>query len=385
MLARSADGAALRHLLSPPRSVLPFKLAGESVGDRVRRARIVRTGGGLNESLNFGWLSRWLFLVAVFAGSMPTARGQAIYEAENATLSGPVVANQYAGYSGTGYADFQNATGDYVEFTLVANSTGTYPLAFCYANGGTADRPLQLSVNGTVAVSSLSFPVTGGWTAWAFTATNNVALNAGPNTVRITSTGANGANVDYLLVAASGTTGLMANTTNAPLRRLISPSQPMWLIHIDSWSYPDPQKIINLIPSDIRPYVVMNISLSIDESTNGWLQCEYGYETAKSWLRICAENRMWAMIQPSAGGQSHFSDSDLTVYEEFYRDYPNFIGFNYAEQFWGFGPPLAVTWSQRIAHFVDLMKLNQKYGGYLDVSWCGAYYGAGINPIAMLK
>ena len=145
LLARSADGAALRHLLSPPRSVLPFKLAGESVGGRVRRARIVRTGGGLNESLNFGWLSRWLFLVAVFAGSLPAARGQAIYEAENATLSGPVAANQYGGYSGTGYADYQNATGDYVEFTLVANSAGTYPLAFRYANGGTADRPLQLT------------------------------------------------------------------------------------------------------------------------------------------------------------------------------------------------------------------------------------------------
>ena len=399
LLARSADDAALRQ---PPSSSLPmffFKLAGESGagkifsaggGGRVHRARIVRRIGGLYELINLGWLAGWLFLVAVFAGSLPAARGQAVYEAENATLSGPVVANQYAGYSGTGYADFQNATGDYVEFALVANSTRTYPLAFRYANGGTADRPLQLSVNGNVAVSSLSFPVTGGWTAWAFTATNNVALNAGPNTVRITSTGANGANVDYLLVATSGTTGLVANATNAPLRRPISPNQPMWLIHIDTWSYPDPQKIINLIPSDIRPYVVMNISLSINHnpSNSQWLQVAYAYETARSWLRVCAENNIWAMIQPSSGGYTHFSDTDMRVYEEFYRDYPNLIGFNYAEQFWGYGDPndaLSPSWSTRIAHFVDLMKLNQKYGGYLDVSWCGAYYGAGINPIAMLK
>ena len=31
------------------------------------------------------------------------------------------------------------------------------------------------------------------------------------------------------------------------------------------------------------------------------------------------------------------------------------------------------------------MKLNQKYGGYLVVSWCGEYYGANLNPIAMMK
>ena len=45
---------------------------------------------------------------------------------------------------------------------------------------------------------------------------------------------------------------------------------------------------------------------------------------------------MWAMIQPSSGGFSQFSDFDLSVYEDFYRDYPNFIGFNYCEQFWGY-------------------------------------------------
>ncbi len=86
----------------------------------------------------------------------------------------------------------------------------------------------------------------------------------------------------------------------APLRRPVSPQQPMWLIHIDTWNYPDPQKIIELVPEDIRPYVVMNISLSIshDAETSRFRVAEYGYEIAKSWLRACAENHMWAMIQP---------------------------------------------------------------------------------------
>jgi hypothetical protein len=178
--------------------------------------------------------------------------------------------------------------------------------------------------------------------------------------------------------------------TGPPLRRPISPDKPMWLIHIDTWNYADPQKIIALIPQDIRPFVVMNISLSIshNETTSQFQVAEYGYEVAKSWLRACAENRMWAMVQPSSGGFSQFSDFDLSVYEEFYRDYPNFIGFNYCEQFWGYDSPtdpLSAKWMDRIAHFAALLKLSYQNGGYLVVSWCGNQWSPNINPIAMLK
>jgi hypothetical protein len=177
--------------------------------------------------------------------------------------------------------------------------------------------------------------------------------------------------------------------TNAALRRPISPSQPMWLVHIDTWNYPDPQKIIDLIPQDIRAYVVMNISLSIGhvQETSQFQVAEYGYEIARSWLRVCAQNRMWAMIQPSSGAYSQFSDFDLSVYEEFYREYPNLIGFNYCEQFWGYGDsdPLHTTWTDRMNHFANLLPLSRKYGGYLVVSWCGNQWSPGINPIGMLK
>ena len=53
------------------------------------------------------------------------------------------------------------------------------------------------------------------------------------------------------------------------IRRPLSPQQPMWLIHIDTWLYPDPQKIIDMIPSDILPYVVFNLSLSVEGSSTG--------------------------------------------------------------------------------------------------------------------
>lgn len=177
---------------------------------------------------------------------------------------------------------------------------------------------------------------------------------------------------------------------NTSLRRTISSNQPMWLIHIDTWNYADPQKIIDLIPADIRPYVVMNISLSIshDAATSQFKVAEYGYEIAKSWIRTCAQNQMWVMIQPSSGGFTQFSDNNLSVYEEFYKEYPNFIGFNYAEQFWGYDDatdPLSAKWSDRMAHLANLLKLSNKYGGYLSVSWCGTQWSPSINPIGMMK
>ena len=92
-----------------------------------------------------------------------------------------------------------------------------------------------------------------------------------------------------LFALVFGLFGMQAQA-GAPLRRPISPNQPAWFIHIDVWNYPDPQKIIDLIPQDIRPYVVMNVSLSISHnvSTGQFQVSEYGYETVKSWVRTCA-------------------------------------------------------------------------------------------------
>jgi hypothetical protein len=190
----------------------------------------------------------------------------------------------------------------------------------------------------------------------------------------------------FVVVIAQMTANVRAST---PLRRPISPSQPTWFVHIDTWNFADPQKIIDLIPSDIRPYVVFNISMSQGQDADGWGQVDSGYETAKSWLRTCAQNKVWAIIQPSSGGYSHFSDYDLSVYEDFFRSYPNFLGFNYCEQFWGFNDSAATNpsppWQDRVAHWARLLPLTAKYGGYLTVSWCGNTYGPPINPIGMLK
>lgn len=171
------------------------------------------------------------------------------------------------------------------------------------------------------------------------------------------------------------------------LRRPVDVEHPMFIVHIDTWNYPDPQKIIDLIPEDVKPWCVFNISLSVshNEDTGVWNKARNGYETAKSWVRTCAENRVWCLIQPSSGGFSHFPDGDMTLYEEFFQDYPNFLGFNYCEQFWGFNDKFSVTVPQRLAHFAQLMELSVKYGGYLVVSWCGGIWHFDTDPIAMMK
>lgn len=180
----------------------------------------------------------------------------------------------------------------------------------------------------------------------------------------------------------------------APMRRPVSVNNPMFIIHIDTWNWPDPQKIINLVPEDLKPWCVFNISLSVshNETTGEFNIVPDGLETARSWVRTCAENRVWCMVQPASGAFSHLPDNEMEVYEEFYREYPNFIGFNYCEQFWGFRSifstdPLkyGVDVPVRLAHFAKLMDLSVRYGGYLTISWCGGIWHWDSDPLAMMK
>ena len=56
------------------------------------------------------------------------------------------------------------------------------------------------------------------------------------------------------------------SAASSNFRRPISNESPVWIVHIDSWNYPDPEKIIDIVPEDVLPYVVFNLSLSINYS-----------------------------------------------------------------------------------------------------------------------
>ncbi|MDG6107629.1 carbohydrate-binding protein [Dactylosporangium aurantiacum] len=123
------------------------------------------------------------------------------YEAESApaTCAG-VIESNHTGYSGTGFCNADNAVGAAVQFTVPAATAGTATLGIRYANGGTANRPADVLVNGALVQPSTAFDPTGAWTGWT-TKTLTVALNSGTNTFRLSPTTAAGLpNVDYLSV-----------------------------------------------------------------------------------------------------------------------------------------------------------------------------------------
>jgi len=173
-------------------------------------------------------------------------------------------------------------------------------------------------------------------------------------------------------------------------RRPIDNEHPMWMIHIDVWNSADPQKIIDLIPEDIRPFVCMNLSLScqFDTNTSMYRMPRNAVRTYKSWASVCQQNGMWFSCQPASGGHTHIQDNDLETFEYFFKTYPNFLGWNYAEQFWAFGDAgdkSSMTAASRWALFANLVEMSHKYGGFLTVSWCGGVYHMNTNPIAELK
>jgi glucose/arabinose dehydrogenase len=129
-------------------------------------------------------------------------------QAENATISQGVVESNHTGFTGTGFVNYDNVTGSFVEFGNVSSAAaGPSSLTFRFANGTTTDRPMSVTVNGTSIVASQSFPGTGSWDTWQ-EITLNATLRAGNNTVRATATTVNGGpNLDRLRVGAPADTG----------------------------------------------------------------------------------------------------------------------------------------------------------------------------------
>ncbi|MCI5571523.1 MAG: glycosyl hydrolase family 98, partial [Prevotella sp.] len=169
---------------------------------------------------------------------------------------------------------------------------------------------------------------------------------------------------------------LVTTLASAQQRRPVDSQHPMWLVHVDVWNQADPQKIIDLIPDDIKPYVVMNLSLSCayDTELNIHQRPQNAIPTYKSWATVCQMNNMWFTLQPASGGHTHIHDNDLEIFEYFFKKYPNFLGWNFAEQFWGFNDPgdlFSSSEIDRIELFANLVPMHHKYGGFLTISFCG--------------
>ncbi len=128
------------------------------------------------------------------------------YEAESApAVCTGTIDSDWAGYSGSGFCNANNAVGAYAQFTVNAATAGTATLSVRFANGTTTARSANVIVNGST-VTTASFESTGTWSAWT-TKTLTVPVNSGSNTVRLSPTAAVGLpNIDYLDAEVGGTT-----------------------------------------------------------------------------------------------------------------------------------------------------------------------------------
>lgn len=129
----------------------------------------------------------------------------ATFQAEARTATqGCVVANNQAGYSGTGFMDY-GSNGTWIEWNNVNVATaGSYQLTFRYGNGGANPRACAAYVNGA-NVGNVAFNTMGSWTNWG-TVSITTTLKAGNNTIRVmanTSTG--GPNLDRMDLSGTAT------------------------------------------------------------------------------------------------------------------------------------------------------------------------------------
>jgi hypothetical protein len=128
-----------------------------------------------------------------------------LYEAENATLNGPVVVPETVddrNAQGSGFVDFVGTTDQSITWTIEVAQSGTYSLDFLYALSTTKTaRPLGLSVDGT-ALATLPFvPNTGSAEAEWGPQTTTVSLTAGTHAITVTAPGGVGPNIDQLRVS----------------------------------------------------------------------------------------------------------------------------------------------------------------------------------------
>ena len=119
-----------------------------------------------------------------------------LLEAESAKVKGAAITYKNSGYSGTGYVDFNAKAGESIEWTSQIEKSGQYLLRFRYAVAG-GSRSLKVELNDTTITDKGNFADTGSWTSWK-NLDIPVTLIKGKQTVRLTSNGFSGPNVDYL-------------------------------------------------------------------------------------------------------------------------------------------------------------------------------------------
>ena len=103
-----------------------------------------------------------------------------------------------AGFSGTGYANVDNAEGTTVTYGVTVPESGLYSIYIRFANGGSSSRNISISAGETTVANSIELPSTGAWTTWNM-ATAKIQLSKGNSKLTLKSLTADGmANIDFI-------------------------------------------------------------------------------------------------------------------------------------------------------------------------------------------
>ncbi len=138
-------------------------------------------------------------LVALFFSFfLVTSQAQTTYQAEDGFEFDGAIENEHTGFTGSGYVNLENTETSYLSMKVSMANAGEQTLTIFFANGASDNRPMDVVVNGNVAVSDLAFNSTGEWTSYQ-TQETTVSLEEGLNTITFNSKTADGGpNVDKI-------------------------------------------------------------------------------------------------------------------------------------------------------------------------------------------
>ena len=135
-----------------------------------------------------------------------TAKGTAVFQAEDGIITNAAVENNNAGFEGTGFVNFAAGDLSMIQVPVYADVAGEYEVVIRYANGSGRARNLAAAapgvcaagIDGCKSAETLAFEATENWTTWV-TQSMKMKLPEGASYITFATIGGNdGPNLDQL-------------------------------------------------------------------------------------------------------------------------------------------------------------------------------------------
>ena len=120
--------------------------------------------------------------------------------ANAANLNQAAIESNHSGYTGNGFINFDNNSTSGASWNFASDQSGNASVTLRFANGGSTNRAMTLSINGSVQ-QTLEFATTGAWDNWSESTVTVSGLVSGTNTVSLSSANpSSGPNIDKVTI-----------------------------------------------------------------------------------------------------------------------------------------------------------------------------------------